>query len=193
VSWADGVEVASVERRDLGHAEAFGDGEIRDRRWLSRAGDASQKLRFDAGAGLALEEVADLTDDGCRHEDLTACQMQSGEQVRAFPVVSSSRSAAATRGAVSQMITQDRPRPSARMSSWLLPRSRRPLAKELNTTAANLAGFVVGDVKSAHLCEGRPTCSSGSSSTSRRSFFPLRAHVMSVPPRRTPEGGRHMA
>ena len=43
----------------------------------------------------------------------------------------SSRLAAAS-GPVSQMFTQERPKPSASRSSWLRPRSSRPLAKDPN-------------------------------------------------------------
>jgi hypothetical protein len=49
----------------------------------------------------------------------------------------SSRSAAATSGPVSQTIAQERPKPSASRSSWLRPRSVRPLENEANQTGGH--------------------------------------------------------
>jgi hypothetical protein len=58
--------------------------------------------------------------------------VQTGEQVGTSSVVLIVAISAATSGLVSQTITQERPNPSASRSSWLLPRSERPLANDPN-------------------------------------------------------------
>ena len=84
---SDGSEVTVVERGDLRDVEPFGNG---DDGCVGRA-EREVAVGLDefgnAGAAGPAEQVADLSDNRCRDEDLTASEMQAGEQIGAGSVV----------------------------------------------------------------------------------------------------------
>jgi hypothetical protein len=110
--WPDGVKVPTVEGGDLADPEPLGDGDD------SRVGGPE----WEVGVGL----------DQLGHPLVVGqLEVQTSEQIRTSSVVLVAISGR-NQQAVSQTITQERPNPSVRRSSWLLPRSDRPLANEPN-------------------------------------------------------------
>ena len=194
--------MAVVDGGDLPDAEAFGDsdhGGVRRSKGKSAyistrsaivvtglqihhsegaAHNRPQEPGLDLGAGRPRQQVADLRNTGAGTRIGRAARCSPVNRSVQARLCSSSRSAAATSGPVSQTITQERPKPSASRSSWLLPRSRRPLANDPNHAGGDSP---IGCGRRCRRASARTagTPSSGNSSarrfsSSRSALTPLR-------------------
>ena len=193
MSGSDGGEVTPIECGNLGQTEAFGDGDHGcigsaqreigvlidefghppyvgwnqfDEIKISRR-ERSQERCLGARPGLALEEVAHFRQNGARDEDPAASQVQRGEQVDAIAMVFIVAERGGYQRAGVANDHRERPNPSANSSSTRVEVSvRRPGAMPNQAGGQDRLVIVVRCLRTSSRAEA--TCSSGSSSTSRR-------------------------
>ena len=201
------VEVAAIQRGDLGDPEPLGDGDD------GRVGRAEREVGVNLdqlGHPRVVDQLEiDDREVSCAIERRNAASIfapparpsryptsattgagtRIARRARCRPVNRSvqarlcwsSRSAAATNGPVSQTITQERPKPSASRSSYSLPRSERPLANDPNHGGGHSPTGTDSLCRRASASTAG-TRSSDSCSTSRRSSSRSALTALSVAP-----------
>ncbi len=192
---SDHAEMPSVDRRDLGEAEAFGDGHDGGvdgtQRQVGVAEDEfggpapvpgfetddgqvavaqrSEECRYGSCACFSREQVAGFGDDGRRQSEDVTTQVGGGEQVHAGAMVAiTSQDGCDDWASVDQDHAGRRPRPSARISSTRSDTSDADPSATANQAGGHGRSWPTAVSLALRSETAAGTCSSGSCSTSSR-------------------------